>query len=123
MIKRNVLIAEDEIIYATVFKLKLESEGFNVTHAKNGKEAIEMAKKSKPDIILLDLMMPEKDGFQVLRELKEDIKLRDVPVVIMTNLSQSSDIEEALGLGAKTYLIKADITADEMIIKVKETLK
>jgi CheY-like chemotaxis protein len=123
MNKKNILIAEDETIYATVYKLKLESEGYIVNHAKNGVEALELAKKNKPDIILLDLMMPEKDGFHVLKELKGDKKLRDVPVIIMTNLTQSSDIEEVLRLGAKTYLIKSDITADQMIDKVKENLK
>jgi CheY-like chemotaxis protein len=123
MKKKNILIAEDETIYATVYKLKLEAEGFNVSHAKNGVEALELAKKSKPDIILLDLMMPEKDGFHVLKELKGDDRLKDVPVIIMTNLTQSSDIEEILRLGAKTYLIKADITAEQMIDKVKENLK
>jgi DNA-binding response OmpR family regulator len=123
MSKKNILIADDEAIYATVYKLKLEAEGFNVSHAKNGIEVLELAKKSKPDIILLDLMMPEKDGFHVLKELKDDSSLKDVPVIIMTNLTQTSDIEEVLRLGAKTYLIKSDNTAEQMVDKVKENLK
>ena len=95
-------------------------EGFKVTTAYDGEKGLEQAKKVVPDVILLDLVLPKMSGFDVLREIKLDKKVRDVPVILLTNLSQKSDVEKGLKLGADDYLIKAHFMPSEVVEKIKK---
>ncbi len=119
----KVLIAEDEEVLLRMYLTKFKNQGFEVYGAKNGAETLDLAKKVSPDVILLDIIMPMADGFSVLKKIKEDKNLKDVPVILLTNLAQEPDIDEGLKLGATDYLIKANITPLQVVEKVKEVLK
>ena len=122
--KINVLLVEDDVFLANIYKTKFTMEGFNVIHADNGESAITEANKKKPDIILLDVLLPKKDGFTVLTELKkEGSEAKDIPVILLTNLGQKDDVETGLKMGAEDYLIKAHFKPSEVVDKVKKILK
>ncbi len=118
----KVLLVEDEEMLAEMYSTKFSMEGWQVTKAFDGAEGLAAAKKSMPDIILLDIIMPRMDGFAVLKELKADPKLKDVPVVLLTNLGQDDDVAKGKKLGATDYFVKADHTPAEVVEKVKTTL-
>ena len=121
--KVKVLIIEDEEMLVNMYISKFEKEGFETEKALNGKKGIDKTKKVKPNIILLDIIMPEMDGFMVLKELKADPATKKIPVIMLTNLGQDEDIEKGNKLGAKDYLVKANLTPAQVVNKVKETLK
>ena len=98
---------------------KLKREGFAVDEAMDGEEALKHAKEITPSIILLDLILPGIDGFEVLRQLKAEAKNANVPVIILSNLGQREDIEKGMSLGAADFLIKAHFTPGEIVAKVK----
>ncbi len=116
----RILIAEDEKPMAKALELKLTSAGFTVEVAFDGQEAIQKIKSNKYDLILLDLVMPKVDGFEVLSEIQK-LKLT-TPVIVSSNLSQEEDYQKAKDLGAKDYFIKSDTTLNELIEKVKQIL-
>lgn len=118
----NVLLVEDDEFLTDMYSAKLQIANFNVSTAANGKLGLEAMRKSKPDIILLDILMPEMNGFEVLKEMKSDDALKNIPVLLLTNLGQRSDIDRGMELGADGYLIKVHFTPDEVIEKIKETL-
>jgi len=118
--KKKVLIAEDEKPMANAVKLKLEKEGIEAVIAINGQEAVDFVKKENFDLVLLDLIMPVKDGFTALREIRESGI--NVPVIIASNLSQGEDIEKAKKLGAIEYFVKSDTPISEVVGKVKKAL-
>lgn len=120
--KKFVLVVEDDESYALVLKGKLPEEGFDVMIASNGKEALEIAHERKPDLIFLDLVMPVKDGFDVLKDLKSDPILKGVPVLVASNLGQDGDIKKAKDLGAADYFIKANVSLNEAVEKIKQYL-
>jgi DNA-binding response OmpR family regulator len=120
---KKILFIEDEPHLQKAVGEVLKQEGFKIFSALDGEEGIKSAKKEKPNLILLDLILPKKDGFEVLAELKADQKLKDIPVIILTNLEGTGDIEKALGLGATTYLVKANYELEDIIKKIKEFLK
>lgn len=111
-------MAEDEKPMANALGLKLESQGYSPTIVYNGESAIEEAKKGSYDLIILDLVMPVKDGFYVLSKLKE-LKVR-TPVIVSSNLSQEEDIKRAMELGAKDYFVKSDTTLVQIVEKIKK---
>lgn len=117
---KRVLIAEDEKPMATALGLKLRSIGFETTQVYDGESAISAAQKIPFDLILLDLVMPKKDGFFVLAELKK-LKIT-IPVIVSSNLSQEEDIKRAKELGARDYFIKSDTTLAEIVEKVKQAI-
>lgn len=119
----KVLLVEDDTFLANIYKTKFEMEGFKVEHAANGELGLKAAAKRNPDIILLDILLPKKDGYTVLEELKADDKLKDIPVILLTNLGQKDDVEKGLALGAVDYLIKAHFKPSETVDKVKKALK
>jgi DNA-binding response OmpR family regulator len=121
--QKTVLIIEDDQMINSMYKTKLEASGFKVVSATNGADGLELAKKEKPDIILLDVIMPQLDGFSVLEELMKDGKIKSVPVILLTNLGTDEDIEKGKKLGAVDYVVKANITPTEVIAKVNEHLK
>ena len=119
---KKILFIEDEQTLQKTISRYLEQEGYQVNNALDGEIGLEIAKKEKPDLILLDIILPKKNGFEVLKELKEDETTKDIPVIILTNLEGNNDVEKALSLGATTYLIKANYKLEEISNKIKETL-
>lgn len=119
----KILFIEDEPTLQKTLGEVLAQEGFKVFSALDGEKGIKMVKKEKPDLILLDLILPKKDGFEVLKEMKKDEKLKDIPVIILTNLEGMSDVEKALSLGATTYLVKANYKLEDVVEKIRQTLK
>jgi two-component system, OmpR family, phosphate regulon response regulator PhoB len=122
MSKKYILIVEDDSFIATAYKEGLEREGFEVEVADDGEIAVLMMSKKIPDLILLDLIMPVMDGFEVLSRIKKDATLNKVPVVILSNLGQESDIEKGKSLGAEDYLVKADHTLDDVVSVIKKQI-
>lgn len=120
--KIKILIAEDDSFLAQMYSEKLEAEGFQVVLATNGVEAIDKMKLEKPELILLDLLMPKKDGFEVLKEKMTDISIKNIPVIVLTNLSQNEDIKKCYDLGARDFMIKAYFIPAEIIAKIKTLL-
>lgn len=120
--RKKVLLVEDDVFVSDVYQTKLKQEGFEVISAENGAEAMKKLEAIVPDVILLDIIMPYMDGKEVLARLKESEKWKNIPVIILTNLSQSDDVEEILQKGADDYLIKSHFTPSEVVEKIKAVL-
>ncbi|MBT4210157.1 MAG: response regulator [Candidatus Komeilibacteria bacterium] len=120
---KKVLIVEDDEFLLQMYSTKLELEGFKVLEAINGLQGLKVAQKEKPDLILLDLNLPEMSGFEVLSQLKRDDDTKGIRILILTNYSQKEDIDRCLGLGADDYLIKAHFVPSEVINKIKVILE
>jgi DNA-binding response OmpR family regulator len=121
--KKRILIVEDDAIINSMYKTKLELDGFEALSASNGSIGLELAKKEKIDLILLDVIMPQIDGFTVLTELKKDAKTKNIPVVMLTNLSTEEDKVKGEKLGAVDYVVKSGLTPAQVSEKVQEYLK
>lgn len=121
--KNKVLIVDDDAFLSGIYATKLELEGFQVVTARDGEEGLKAAGSEKPDIILLDVLMPKLDGFEALKRLKQDESTKGIPVIMLTNLGQKEDIEQALEAGAQDYLIKAHFVPAEAVEKIKSVLK
>jgi DNA-binding response OmpR family regulator len=117
----KVLIAEDEKPMANALELKLNKSGFQAKAVFDGSSAIDILSKEQYDLLLLDLMMPKMDGFEVIQKLKE-LKI-NVPVIVLSNLSQEEDKKKALAIGAKDYFVKSDTPITDIVKKVSEFLK
>ena len=120
---KKILIIEDDKFLRELITQKLIKEGYNIVEAVDGEKGIKSVKDEKPDLVLLDLILPGIDGFEVLAKIKEDPVLSQVPVIILSNLGQKDDIERGLKIGAVDYLIKAHFTPGEIVEKVKTILK
>ncbi len=120
--KNKILIAEDDRFLMKILTNKFNKEGFEVIQAFDGFEAEEKLAEAKPDLILLDLMMPKKNGFEILADLKSEAKTKNIPVIILTNLGQDEDLQRGLEMGADAYLVKSNFTIQEVVRKVKEFL-
>lgn len=118
----KILLAEDDKYICRAYKDGLERAGFQVLVAFDGVEAMQKVRSEKPDLILLDLIMPIKNGFEMLEELKKDPAFKRIPVIILSNLGQDSDREKGKSLGAVDYLVKSDFSMKEVIRKVREHL-
>jgi len=121
--KTKILLIEDDTFLVEMYTTKFELEGFEIVSAEDGKKGLDMVKKEKPDIILLDILMPKMDGFAVLDALKADIKMADIPVIMLTNLGQKDDVKKGFEKGAVGYLIKAHFMPSEVVDKIKKILK
>jgi len=121
-IMKKILFIEDEPTMQKTISKFLEKEGYEVKNALDGEIGLETAKRIKPDLILLDLILPKKDGFEVLKELKKDESTKDIPVIALTNLEESNNIEKVLSLGATAYLIKANYKLQEIVEKIRQAL-
>jgi DNA-binding response OmpR family regulator len=121
--KVHILLVEDDTFLANIYKTKFEMEGFKISVSENGQDGLDDAKKKNPDIILLDILLPKLDGFAVLQKLKADSTLKDIPVILLTNLGQKDDVSKGLEMGAVDYLIKAHFKPSEVVNKVNEVLK
>lgn len=120
--KKKILIVEDDKFLRDLITQKLTREGFGIAEAVDGEHGLKKVKSEKPDLVLLDLILPGIDGFTVLAEIKKDTAMAGVPVIILSNLGQKDDIERGLKLGAIDYLIKAHFTPGEIIEKIKKVL-
>ena len=119
----KILIAEDDQFLCKAMTTKLTKEGYEVKIALDGVQLMEMLKSYFPNLIILDLLMPKKDGFEVIKEVKADPKLKNIPILIASNLGQSSDIQQVLALGATDYLIKSEFTLESLVQKIKNIIK
>lgn len=120
--KRKILVVEDDKFLRELFVRKMFNEGFDVDSAIDAEQAFDVLKNKKPEIILLDLILPGVDGFEILTQIKEDPNLKDIPVMVISNLGQKEDIDRAMELGAVDFLIKANYTLDEIIARVLTVL-
>jgi DNA-binding response OmpR family regulator len=120
---KKVLLVEDDQFLAALLKTRLQKENFEVIITKNGEEAIKNLEEFVPDLILLDIILPGKSGFEILEEMQANPKLHKVPVLIISNLGQESDIARGRELGAIGYFVKARTSIDEVINEVKKTIK
>jgi DNA-binding response OmpR family regulator len=120
--KIKILLVEDDTFLLEMYSTKFNLEGFDVVAAADGEEGLKLAKKEKPDIVLLDVLMPKIDGFTVLKKLKKDSQTKAIPVVLLTNLGQKNDIDKGLKDGAEGYLIKAHFIPSEVVSKIKKIL-
>jgi len=120
---KKILIVEDDKFLRELISRKLQKEGFEILQAADGEEGEKKIKETKPDLILLDLILPGIDGFEVLSRIKQDPTVAPIPVVILSNLGQKEEIEKGLKLGAVDYLVKAHFTPAEIVEKIKVILK
>ncbi len=120
---KKILIVEDDKFLRELISQKLVKEGYDIVEAVDGEEGVKKVKEDKPDLVLLDLILPGADGFEVLSRVKSDPLLVPIPIIILSNLGQKDDIEKGLKLGAVDYLIKAHFTPAEIIEKIKIILK
>ena len=118
--KYTILIAEDETSLSDIYKMKFEMEGHKVTVTPSGQKVVELAKSTAPDIILLDILMPIVDGYEALKQLKDDAETKEIPVFLLTNLGQQNEIQKGLLLGADDYLVKVHFTLPEILKKIND---
>lgn len=119
---KKILVAEDDKFLANAYRIKLTKAGFEVYITRDGQEALEQLKTVTPDLILLDLVMPIRDGFSTLEAIKSDVRLKTIPVIVSSNLGQKEDTDRALALGAADYFVKSDIALDMLIEKINKLL-
>lgn len=120
--KGKILIIEDDRYISKMYQLKLSLEGYEVQVAENGREGVDRVKEFMPDIILLDILMPELDGFEVLKIVKGDEATKDIPVLIMSNLGQEDHVEKGMKLGAIGYIVKSQYTPSKVVEKIKSVI-
>lgn len=120
--KQTVLIVEDDEFLRSLAAKRLDKEGLGVQVAVDGETALAVAREVKPDVIVLDLILPGLDGFEVLEKIKAEESLKTVPIIVFSNLGQKEDIERAQYLGAASFLVKSNFTLDDLLDKVKEQL-
>ncbi|OGY24010.1 MAG: hypothetical protein A2Y57_01365 [Candidatus Woykebacteria bacterium RBG_13_40_7b] len=118
--KIKVLLIEDEKEVLDLYRLKLNLDGYNVLAAESGQAGLDLAFRELPEIIFLDLKMPEMDGFEVLKRLRENPKTKDTPILILTNFDEEELVEKGLTLGANEYLVKSTFTPGEISKKVEK---
>ena len=121
--KKTILLVDDDTMISSMYGTKFEQANFEVLMADNGADGLELALANKPDLILLDIIMPQLDGFAVLERLKMSAKTKNIPVILLTNLGTEEDIKKGEELGAKDYLVKANLTPSEVLDKVKKEFK
>lgn len=120
---KQILFIEDESALQKTIGESLRQEGFEVLSALDGEIGARIAKEKRPDLIILDLVLPKKDGFEVLEGLKEGEGTKDIPVIVLTNLEDLKGIQRAIDLGATTYLVKSNYRLDEVVEKIKGVLE
>jgi len=120
--KKYLIVVEDDQAYANVYQKKLTNEGFEVKIVGDGALVVKTLQERKPDLLLLDLMLPNANGFEILTQIKKNPGLKDLKVIITSNLSQEEDQKKARDLGAVDYLVKANISVPELIAKIRQYL-
>lgn len=120
---KKILFIEDESALQKTFGDMLRQEHYEMISAVDGQIGLRLAREKKPDLILLDLILPKVHGFDVLKQLKEDPITKEIPVIILTNLEDMGNVEKAISLGATTYLVKSNYTLEDVLEKIKKALK
>lgn len=121
---KTILLIEDDLLLTRVYRrIFAKADGFALKVARDGAAGLATAKEIMPDLILLDIILPKIDGIEVLKRLKEDVKTRDIPVIMLTNLSEPIHVSDAITLGARGYLVKSNQTPDEVLQQVKNFLE
>lgn len=120
--KKKIMLVDDDNALRQLYTVELAGKSFEVVEAKDGKEALIKVRQEKPDLILLDMVMPEMDGLGFLTELKQDLDLKNVPVIMLTNFGQENLIQQAYNLGVTDYLLKYKVTQEEMVGKIEQIL-
>lgn len=120
---RKILIIEDEKLILELIHKKLANENYDVSVARDGEEGLKKLKEVQPDLVLLDIVMPKMDGFEVLEEMRKDKELQDINVIVISNSGQPVELDKARELGADDWLVKAEFDPQEVIDKVKEQLE
>jgi len=120
---QTILLVEDDPFLIDIYTTKLKEVGFSVFVASDGEKVLAAATENKPDLILLDIVLPHIDGWEILRKIREDEKLKDIKVIILSNLGQRVEVEKGMKLGAEKYLVKAHYTPTKVVEEIKEVLK
>lgn len=120
---KKILIIEDEKFLLEMYQSRFEKEDYQVLAAMSGRVGLELAQKEKPDLIILDILMPGMDGYEVIKKLKKDSQTEKIPILVFSNLGQQEEINQGLKLGADDYVVKTDLTPSELINKVERMLK
>jgi two-component system alkaline phosphatase synthesis response regulator PhoP len=121
--RKKIMIVEDDIFISDIYQMKFNQEGFEVFLAKNGVDALQQLQNVLPDIILLDIMMPEMDGVETLKEIKKNEKLKNIPTIMLTNISEREKAQECFKYGLNDYLIKSNFTPSEVVVKINSLLE
>jgi DNA-binding response OmpR family regulator len=117
--KTKIVLVEDDNFLAGMYVTKLKLEGYDVSLASDGEKGLKLVKEELPQVVLLDVILPKMSGFDVLKDLKSDVKTKNIPVILLTNLGQRDDVKKGLDLGAVDYLIKAHFMPSEVVEKIK----
>jgi DNA-binding response OmpR family regulator len=119
----RILFVEDDQFLSSLLKSRLQKEGFEVFLVKDGEEALVFLKANAPDLILLDIILPKKSGFELMEEMRSNPQVREAPIIIVSNLGQPEDVAKGKGLGAIEYFVKAKTSIDDLVEKIKDFLK
>lgn len=117
---KKILLIEDDPFLSEIYVTKFEEAGFEISVAQDGMLGLQKIRERAPDLLLLDIVMPNMDGFELLRAIKEDTELKHIPIVILSNLGEQENVEKGFALGAEAYIIKAHYTPTEVVAKIKE---
>lgn len=117
---KKILLIEDEEIMVDLLTKKLEKEGYELSVARDGKEGLEMMKKGRPDLVLLDIIMPKMGGFEVMEAMNKDSELKQIPIIVISNSGQPVELDRAQRLGARDWLIKTEFDPQEVLDKVNK---
>jgi len=120
---KTILLVEDDPFLIDIYKSKLKEVGFEIETAEDGEKALRKTKEKKPDLMLLDIVLPNIDGWEILKKIRSDPGLKDLKVIVLSNLGQKEEVEKGMALGATKYLIKAHFTPSEVVEEVKKLLK
>ncbi|MEK7482580.1 MAG: response regulator [Patescibacteria group bacterium] len=120
---KSILLVEDDPFLSDIYITKLKEAGFEVDAAGNGEEAVKKITEKMPDLILLDIVLPKFDGWEVLKKIKSEDNLKAIPVVILSNLGQENEVQKGINLGAVKYLIKAHFTPSEVAEEIGKILE
>tara|TARA_B100000683_G_C12345472_1_gene496571 strand:+ start:246 stop:623 length:378 start_codon:yes stop_codon:yes gene_type:complete len=119
MENKKILSIEDDKFLSSLVAKKLSAAGYQMIHAASGEEAVKVVKEEKPALILLDILLPEMSGFDVLKTVKEDEETKDIPVILFSNLGQKEDIDKGLKLGAEKFIVKATVVLDDIVKEIE----
>jgi len=119
---KKVLSVEDDKFLSSLVARKLSAAGYEMSHASKGEEALKMVKEQKPSLVLLDILLPEMSGFEVLEKIKADPETKNIPVILFSNLGQKEDIDKGLKLGAEKFIVKATVVLDDIVNEIESVL-
>ena len=117
---KSILLVEDDPFLIDIYSTKLKESGFSVEVASDGESALRKVKEKEPDLVILDIVLPQLDGWEILRQIKSDPKLKNIKIIILSNLGQKEEVERGVELGAVKYLIKAHYTPSQVVEEIKK---